>query len=69
MVQLSDDDPRVLEAETWVKENIMAFVKHHEGTLRHVTPENLYRVLFSALATGYLSGRCGEEEHEAKNLH
>lgn len=69
MVQLADDDPRVLEAEAWVKENIMTFVKHHEGRLRDVTPENLYRVVFSALATGYLSARCERNETVGEILH
>ncbi|NJM54503.1 MAG: hypothetical protein HC841_00025 [Verrucomicrobiae bacterium] len=59
----------MIEAEAWVRENILAFVKHHEGKLRHVTPESLYRIVFSALATGYLSGRCEEKETVGEILH
>jgi hypothetical protein len=64
VIQLPDEDPRVLKAEAWVKDHIMAFVKHHEGKLREMTPENLYRVVFSALATGYLSALCETNAEE-----
>lgn len=62
MIKLPGDDARVVEAATWAKTSLPAFVQAHEGCLTDLSPENLYHLVFEALVAGYLSGRVTEME-------